>query len=347
MAIFSCEIHGRPEQAGPNWVQVGVLVNDQLMGELDVRVATDQPFRVEVVLPLEAGETMLGVAFLNDYFGPDAPDPDDRDRNVWIDRMVLTGPLEVRRNGNATWRRWIPVQPTAQISRDRALARNLATWLAAAYRRPPTQPEIDRIFQLVRSQRQAGEWFEADLRRALTATLISPHFLFRYEAPAEPGKTRDLTGYELATRLSYFLWGSLPDERLFERAAAGTLGPVSSLRTEARRMLRDRKTVALVENFADQWLRSASAGRSGDGSGACFRRSTLNWRNPCARRRICLWRVLSRKIAVFSICSMRITATWMSGWRNCMPCLLCPGTVFNASRCDRLREEGSCRRPPS
>ena len=251
---FRLQIHGRPEQAGPHWVQVGLLVDAKLIEQFEIREPTDQPFQVEILLPLEAGERALGVAYLNDYFQPEASDPADRDRNVSIDRVVLTGPLDVARPTNTAWQRLTPVRPSASISRDRALARNLVTLLRDTYRRPATRQERQRVFRIVQSQRQPGELFEADLRRALSAALIAPQFLFRYEAPAEPDSVRELTDFELATRLSYFLWSSMPDEQLFERAAKGRLASVSALRSEARRMLRDRKATALVEHFFEQWL---------------------------------------------------------------------------------------------
>jgi hypothetical protein len=124
-----------------------------------------------------------------------------------------------------------------------------------AYRRPVTYAELNRLLRFVEESQKAGEGTEPGLRLALQAVLISPHFLFKVEdrAGAEP---RPLNDFELATRLSYFLWSSMPDEELFRVAAAGRLRQRGTLQGQVRRMLGDAKSAALVENFAGQWLQT-------------------------------------------------------------------------------------------
>jgi hypothetical protein len=126
-----------------------------------------------------------------------------------------------------------------------------------AFRRPVATPEVDRLVRLVEAARKDGDTLETGLRLALEAVLVSPHFLFRVEAdpgPAESRAARPVSEFELATRLSYFLWSSMPDEELFRQAAQKTLR--KNLDVQIRRMLRDPKALALVENFGGQWLQT-------------------------------------------------------------------------------------------
>jgi Protein of unknown function (DUF1592)/Protein of unknown function (DUF1588)/Protein of unknown function (DUF1587)/Protein of unknown function (DUF1585)/Protein of unknown function (DUF1595)/Planctomycete cytochrome C len=133
-----------------------------------------------------------------------------------------------------------------------------------AYRRPVTHPEMYRLMRFVETALNQGEGIEAGFQLALKAILLSPHFLFKVEAdPAlvrggqiPNGAARRLTDFELATRLSYFLWSSMPDEELFRAAARGALHESRTLAAEVRRMLRDPKSRALAENFASQWLQT-------------------------------------------------------------------------------------------
>ena len=132
------------------------------------------------------------------------------------------------------------------------ILRRLAT---RAYRRPISDQELNRLLKLVATARAQGDRFEAGMRLALQAMLVSPHFLFRVELDPEPNGAmpiRALNEYELASRLSYFLWSSMPDDELFNLAARGKLR--ENLDGQVRRMLSDPKSKALVENFAGQWL---------------------------------------------------------------------------------------------
>ncbi len=122
-----------------------------------------------------------------------------------------------------------------------------------AYRRPVRRPEVERLVRFVELARKNGDNFETGIQLALEAILVSPQFLFRIEFdPRKPGEVRSLNEYELATRLSYFLWSSMPDEELFHQAGQRTLR--KNLDAQVRRMMQDPKAQALVENCAGQWL---------------------------------------------------------------------------------------------
>lgn len=137
---------------------------------------------------------------------------------------------------------------------DRKIVANLAR---RAYRRLVTEQEVHQLFGLVLKVRRQGDSFEEGVVQALQAMLISPHFLFRIEKirpSASAEAVYPINQYELASRLSYFLWSSMPDDELLRCADLGVLRQPAALVTQVRRMLQDRKSRALVENFGGQWL---------------------------------------------------------------------------------------------
>ncbi|MGA2034147.1 MAG: DUF1592 domain-containing protein [Thermoguttaceae bacterium] len=152
-------------------------------------------------------------------------------------------------------RRIFLVAPGEKVSPDAATEQILRRLATRAYRRPIRDQELARLLKLVATARAQGDRFEAGIQLALEAILVSPHFLFRVELDPEAngvGPIRALNEYELASRLSYFLWSSMPDDELFDLAARGKLR--ENLDRQVRRMLIDAKCKALVENFAGQWL---------------------------------------------------------------------------------------------
>ncbi len=110
------------------------------------------------------------------------------------------------------------------------------------------------FYEAGRSSRENGG-FEAGIRSALQRILASPQFIFRIERDPAPGPARRIGDFELASRLSFFLWSTIPDDRLLQLAGAGKLSQPAVLEAEVRRMLSDPRSHALVENFAGQWLR--------------------------------------------------------------------------------------------
>jgi Protein of unknown function (DUF1592)/Protein of unknown function (DUF1588)/Protein of unknown function (DUF1587)/Protein of unknown function (DUF1585)/Protein of unknown function (DUF1595) len=155
-----------------------------------------------------------------------------------------------------------PTDPVAE-SRAAEIDRTYAALQAfadRAYRRPITHAETARLMRFVDEAVNSGSGADSGLKLALKAVLVSPHFLFKIESDpaATTGTERRLNDFELATRLSYFLWSSLPDEHLLRVAAAGTLHEPRVLVTQIRRMLQDAKSRALAENFAGQWLQTRS-----------------------------------------------------------------------------------------
>ncbi len=126
-----------------------------------------------------------------------------------------------------------------------------------AWRRPVLSAEIDRVMRLADLAKQRGEAATEQLRMAITGVLSSPHFIFRAEidpASSAPGKKRLLSGYEIASRLSYLLYRSMPDDGLFAAATGGKLSTVDDVKREAVRMLADPKGAEFVRGFVTQWL---------------------------------------------------------------------------------------------
>lgn len=134
---------------------------------------------------------------------------------------------------------------------------NLAHLMRLAYRRPVTEEEVTKVANLVGMAQKNGLTMDQSMRIGLQAVLVSPNFLYRIERdpnPNDPADVHPISHYELASRLSYFLWSSMPDEELLQLAAEKRLCQPDVLHTQVKRMLADPKAAALVDNFAGQWL---------------------------------------------------------------------------------------------
>lgn len=128
-------------------------------------------------------------------------------------------------------------------------------FVARAYRRPARSDEVDRLESLARQALKDGESLERAVQLAVTACLVNPSFLFRVELdPGSQVGKRDLSNYELASRLSYFLWSTMPDDELFSLASQQSLTRKEVLSAQVRRMLTSSRSDALADNFASQWL---------------------------------------------------------------------------------------------
>jgi mono/diheme cytochrome c family protein len=145
------------------------------------------------------------------------------------------------------------------LSRVDCARRIIANFAERAFRRPVADDEIDRLMEFWKACDKNGQPFERGIQVALSAVLVSPHFLYRIEgepAADSPDDIYTLNDFELATRMSYFLWSTMPDEQLYEVAKRGELRKDGNLEAQVRRMLQDPKANALVENFGGQWLQT-------------------------------------------------------------------------------------------
>ena len=140
---------------------------------------------------------------------------------------------------------------------DACATQILTPFLKRAWRRPVTADEVSSLASLVKVAAQEGQSFSQGIQLAIKGALLSPHFLFRVEIDPDPAAdtTHGLSGHELASRLSYFLWSSMPDDALLASADSGKLSTdVTELDAQVTRMLADSKARALLDNFASQWL---------------------------------------------------------------------------------------------
>lgn len=149
--------------------------------------------------------------------------------------------------------------PSAQPESERA--RNaISAFMARAWRRPVTAAEVESVVSFFTEVRPASASFEEAMRESLALILIAPEFLYLVEPHAEQGR-RALTEYELASRLSYFLWSTMPDAELLQLADRGVLGQPHTLRQTVQRMLADSRSEQFVRHFTDQWLDLAGIDR--------------------------------------------------------------------------------------
>jgi mono/diheme cytochrome c family protein len=175
--------------------------------------------------------------------------------------ISINGPYDASGPGDTPSRRRIFVcRPKSAGQEDACARRILSTLMRRAYRRPVGGAELAAPLRFYGDARRSGS-FEDGIELALRAVLVSPEFLFRVERdPPEiaPNTAYRVTDLELASRLSFFLWSSCPDDELLDLAARGKLGAPAMLERQVRRMLADAKSQALVTSFADQWLQLRS-----------------------------------------------------------------------------------------
>ncbi|HEX6961582.1 MAG TPA: DUF1592 domain-containing protein [Lacipirellula sp.] len=207
----------------------------------------------------EKGLQLVGAELINDTWEPWAKDPDRRDRNLYIQTISVVGPTKAfdKRRLPESHRQLLSWSPQAKDWAEgdawkEPLREQIGRLLIRAYRRPPTAAEIDRLAELAAAARQRGDSYQRAMQLVLQATLVSPQFLFRGEANDDGDGVRQLNDYELATRLSYFLWSSMPDEELLKLAADGTLREQFDVQID--RMLASPRSDELIRNFSEQWL---------------------------------------------------------------------------------------------
>ena len=174
-----------------------------------------------------------------------------------VDAVRLEGPYDATGPGDTPSRRRIFVcQPTDTSNEEACASQIMATLARRAYRRPVTGSDVETLLRFYRSGRTEGD-FEHGIQEALARLLVSPHFLFRIErdpAGVQGDAVYRISDLELASRLSFFLWSSIPDDELLDVAARGTLRDPGILDAQVRRMLADPRATALVTNFGGQWL---------------------------------------------------------------------------------------------
>ncbi|HEY1783990.1 MAG TPA: DUF1592 domain-containing protein [Pirellulales bacterium] len=253
------------QQAGPEPARMEVYVNGRSIAVVDVTATRAAAQTYELRTRLASGKQSLTLAFINDFYAPENP-ANERDRNLIVESVRVEGRAGAQDHSAETRQRIIFRDPTPET--EPATARDILTAFASrAFRRPAEPAEVDRLMKLYELARSQGDNFNQGIRLAVEGVLVSPQFLFRLEldppvpapateaqSPAATPSVRPLSDYELASRLSYFLWSSMPDDELTAAAAAGHLHEPASVAAQARRMVADPKSQAFVKNFVGQWL---------------------------------------------------------------------------------------------
>ena len=257
-----------------------------LDGEYQIRVipaasaqaADDDPAPRELRLPLKAGLHTIGVTFVKDSTKNEATvdaassqvDMDLRLDGVRLQqfplpqrgnlrevaKVTIGGPYNVTGRGESPSRARIFVCRPATARDETPCARTILTTLVhRAFRRPVTPADVTPLLAFYERGRHPGD-FDAGIEQALKALLVAPEFLFRIEHdPAgAAGSVHRVSDVELASRLSFFLWSSIPDDRLLDLAEHGRLSDPATLQQQVQRMLDDPRSQALVTNFGGQWL---------------------------------------------------------------------------------------------
>ncbi|MGV2335866.1 MAG UNVERIFIED_CONTAM: DUF1592 domain-containing protein [Planctomycetaceae bacterium] len=220
-----------------------VLKPARILQTFEVRATErEQAETIELPVPAIAGRDRLMVAIVRPQDGQPAA-------ALWVEYFALDGPLDTRPPSHRKLLACDSAKPQTDQTRE-----VLQRFLRRAWRRSVTPAEVERLALLADRTVAAGESWESGIQLAMQAALCSPGFLFRVEPDPTPNSSeiRPLTEYQVASRLSYFLWSSMPDDLLLDLAETGQLS--SQLTSQVRRMLADPKSAALVQSFALQWL---------------------------------------------------------------------------------------------
>jgi mono/diheme cytochrome c family protein len=224
--------------------------------EVDSQNPRSRVFVAKVRIP--AGRQSFGAAWLESSM----PYVFDKEGNptrrlaLTVEAVELRGPFNpAEPTLPESYHRVFVCQPAAGEASGPCAEKIVRGFATRAWRRPLTQDEVARLTRFVGLAEDNGDTFEAGIKVAVKAILVSPHFLFRIERDTAASEgVRPLNDYELASRLSYFLWSSMPDDELFQLAAGKKLRDPAILKAQVKRMLAGERAAALAENFAGQWL---------------------------------------------------------------------------------------------
>ncbi len=211
------------------------------------------PYSEEVIrLPLPEGDHVFRAGFIDDGFVRDLSDKDaySDKKNKFLNMIMFVGPYPAKVE-KASRKKILICDPDSGAA---CIEKIVSTLARRAYRRPVSAREAAQLIKFVGMARAEGQTVEQGIQLVIQAMLVSPHFLFRIERDPGPSTAHQVSEFELASRLSYFLWSSMPDAELLDLAEARKLRAPGVLSAQVNRMLRDPRTAALADNFAGQWL---------------------------------------------------------------------------------------------
>ena len=267
---------------GPDPGQLIAAAEDDIEGQRlhEYRMTADH--ELEIRLPVQAGTRLVSVAFTDS-----APSPQPASGLPGIDKLYISGPFDgTVPTDTVSRRRIFTCRPSSESDQDaEQCAREIITALMRrAYRRPVTVDDVEPLLGIYREGRRDRD-FEAGIERALEALLSMPKFLMRVErepVDTRPGEVYRVSDLELASRLSFFLWRSIPDEELLDIAERGELSDPATLARQVRRMLGDRRSTRFMDDFVGQWLQIRNI-FSQDPDGALFARFNDTLRSAMVR----------------------------------------------------------------
>ncbi len=257
---YEFSILASEDPAGDEHAMMGLMVDGVELDEFTVRAQLRRPRHHRTESEITEGVHTIQITFKNDFYNPEHPEPQLRDRNLIVRSLAVVGPTDFDSIGLPRYTTSLKqLLETHEIPQNiesvgpelTEYVRRLASF---SFRRPATDVEVARLVELFALNQVEQPNVYASMQVVLQALLVSPHFLYRIEQPVEPGSIRDLNAFELATALSYFLWSSMPDDDLINLAARDELAQPEVLADQVRRMLADPKSTSLIDNFATQWL---------------------------------------------------------------------------------------------
>ena len=227
-------------------VTASILIDDAVFWSGEIVSPADAATVIEHTGSLSAGQHSVSISI----------DSSDSEAELWVDWMYIVGDIHVPETVPSPERAKIMVCSPDETDALECARTIFEGFAKRAWRRPVTDEELDRMVGFVELAFAEDADFETGIGLGLQAILLSPHFLFRVELdPLEAGTSaHPLNDYEMASRLSYFLWSSMPDEELFSLAEYQQLQDDQVIESQVRRMLADPKARALTDNFAGQWL---------------------------------------------------------------------------------------------
>ncbi|MBK1826282.1 DUF1592 domain-containing protein [Haloferula rosea] len=264
--------------------QMIVRLDKEKLGSWEIRDSLETPGTTDIEVTIaKPGRKTLAAEFPNDWFDENYPVPTARDRNLLVHQVSLTGPLDGPRPRKPESHRRIYGERRSGESDEAWATRIFSRFARQAFRRPLEPGEAERYLHFIRLAEREGRDFEHGVLHGLEAILVSPSFLFREEPqpePDNPERIHPINEHALASRLSYFIWSTMPDQALSKLADDGLLR--ANLHAEVERMLNSPKAEQFVSNFAGQWLQLRDL-RSANPSRRAFPRFNSRLRQDMAR----------------------------------------------------------------
>lgn len=236
---YKFQMEAAGDQAGGEKVKVSLDINGKSQKVLEIEAESPHSQIYTIEMELITGENELKISFINDYY-----QVLKGDRNFHFYGLSISGPEKLPP---------LPKSHLRLVPNGESYEKTIKSFLERAYRRPATEGELLKFTKTYQELRHAGNDHLSAIKTCFLAILISPKFLFRIEEKPQV-QAQVLNDYELASRLSYFLWSSMPDEGLFYLASKGELNKTAILKSEVRRMLKSYRSKQFVKNFSGQWL---------------------------------------------------------------------------------------------